>query len=497
LRHRLIVFIAALVAFGGGLAASFHFDDYAILSDPVLTSPSGWIEVWRPLQTRPLTWFTFWANYQLGGRQPLGYHALNLALHLAAALLLLDLLGRWMPPRAALVGAMLFAIHPIQAEAVVYVFARGTLLATLLCLLSLRAWTAGRRWPAVAWFAAALLAKEECVAFPLLLLFWHLVDRRDRAERPPLVVMTLLSLAAGARVFAALAATPGAWAGAAAGISPFGYLSAQGVSILRYARLLVLPWGFTVDPEIHSTGAWAAWLALLVAIAFASWRARRSRPAFWAFGALILLAPSSSIFPALDLAADRRVYLPMVALAASAGLLLERWNTKVLAALSVLLVLLSAARTQTWRTEHSLWSEAVAAAPAKVRPRIQLARFSSPAEAEKLLLEAAALEPENPIVPAELGRLYLTEGRADRALGQFGRALALRPNHPQALSNRGLALLGLGQWAAARQDFERALAFDPCLFDARFNLRQMGVRVPAPPSCRYSDQQLQLLRDGR
>jgi len=489
--------VAALAAFGGGLAASFHFDDYAILSDPVLTSPSGWMEVWRPLQTRPLTWFTFWANYQLGGRQPLGYHAVNLALHLAAALLLLEILGRWMPPRAALIGAVLFAVHPIQAEAVIYIFARGTLLATLLCLLSLRAWMAGRRWPAVAWFGIALLAKEECVAFPILLLFWHLVDRRDRAERPPLAVMTLLSLAAGARVLAALAANPGAYAGAQAGISPGDYLLVQGVVLWRYARLLALPWGFTVDPEINATGAWAGWLVLAAAAAFALWSARRSRPAFWALGALILLAPSSSIFPASDLAADRRMYLPMIALAASAGLLLRRLNAKALATAAVFLVILSAGRCQTWRTERSLWSEAVARAPGKVRPRIQLARTSPPAEAEKLLLEAAALAPEDPAIPAELGRLYLTQGRAGQALAQFGRALALRPDSPQALGNRGLALLGLGQWAAARQDFERALALDPCLFDARFNLHQMGVRTPAPASCRYSDQQLLLLRDGR
>ena len=93
MRDRLILTVAALVAFGASLGSTFHFDDYAIFSDPVLTSPSGWWEVWRPVGTRPLTYFTFWLNHQLGGRNPAGYHAVNLALHLAAVLLLYEVLA--------------------------------------------------------------------------------------------------------------------------------------------------------------------------------------------------------------------------------------------------------------------------------------------------------------------------------------------------------------------------------------------------------------------
>ena len=136
MRDRLILTVAALVAFGASLGSTFHFDDYAIFADPALTSTSGWWQVWRPVQTRPLTYFTFWLNYQLGGRNPAGYHALNLALHLAAVLLLYDVLCRLLDRRAALVAAALFAVHPMQAEAVNYIWARGTLLMTVLCLLS-------------------------------------------------------------------------------------------------------------------------------------------------------------------------------------------------------------------------------------------------------------------------------------------------------------------------------------------------------------------------
>ena len=169
MRTRLFLLAAALIAFGASLGSGFHFDDYAIFSDPVLTSPSGWIGVWALRQTRPLTYFTYWLNYQVGGGDPLGYHLLNLALHLGVVLLLFECLRRLVPETTAALAAAIFAVHPIQAEAVDYVWGRAIVLATLLCLAALYEWIEGNEWAAVAWFAAALLAKEEVAAFPLAL----------------------------------------------------------------------------------------------------------------------------------------------------------------------------------------------------------------------------------------------------------------------------------------------------------------------------------------
>src|ERR1022692_5012826 len=169
MRNRLLLLGAALAAFGASLVSGFHFDDYAIFSDPVLTSSSGWMGIWALRQTRPLTYLTFCLNYQVGGRDPLGYHLLNLALHLGAVMLAYECLRRLLPERAALIAAAIFAVHPIQAEAVNYVWGRSVVLATLLTLASLFEWITGRRWVAVAWFGAALLAKEEVAAFPLVL----------------------------------------------------------------------------------------------------------------------------------------------------------------------------------------------------------------------------------------------------------------------------------------------------------------------------------------
>jgi protein O-mannosyl-transferase len=83
-----------------------------------------------------------------------------------------------MPSRAADYAALIFAVHPLQTEAVNYVWARANLLMTTLCLLALREWLRDRGWCAVAWFGLALLAKQECVALPVLLLF----ERRKYAS---------------------------------------------------------------------------------------------------------------------------------------------------------------------------------------------------------------------------------------------------------------------------------------------------------------------------
>src|SRR3954469_15319721 len=121
MRARLFLLAGALIAFGASLASGFHFDDYAIFG-PELTSASGWMGVFSFRQTRPLTYLTFWLNYAVGGGDPILYHAVNLALHLGAVWLAFECLRRSMPERAAIAGAAIFALHPLQAEAVDYVW---------------------------------------------------------------------------------------------------------------------------------------------------------------------------------------------------------------------------------------------------------------------------------------------------------------------------------------------------------------------------------------
>jgi tetratricopeptide (TPR) repeat protein len=288
--------------------------------------------------------------------------------------------------------------------------------------------------------------------------------------------MILAALAAGARVVWATAATPGALAGVQAGVSPWKYFLAEGPVILRYLRRFLIPYGFTVDPDIPVPSVWAgllAWAAV-AGLAVWAWRERKRGWPLWLLAGLLLLAPSSSVFPAADLAADRRMYLPLVGFAAAAGLLLTRVRTAALAAaVAAVLTMVGFTRTLVWMNDASLWREAVRRAPHKARPKVQLARTVRAGEALELLTAARVDAPYDPAIPAEMGKLLLQERQVDAALGEFGRAVALDPNNALNFNNRGVAFGILGLPEAARTDFLRALEIDPGLTEARENLQKL------------------------
>jgi len=483
------------MAFGASLAGPFVFDDFSLLNDPAVASRSGWWQCFRFLQTRPLTWFSFWASYQFGGENPIAYHAVSLMLHIAVLALLWDVLRKLIPERAAVIAAALFAVHPLVVEPVAYVFARGALLATLFSLLAIRSWIADRSGIAVVWFTVAMLAKEECAALPVFLIMLDFARGKELRRRPIAALLTI-ALLMRVRVILAAASVTGSQAGSQAGISPLRYLAAQGQVILRYLRMLIVPWGFSIDysstlpPLALALAACAAVIALAMV---ASLRFRNLGPGFWFLAGLVLLSPSSSIFPAADLANDRRMYLPLIGFSACAGLLLKRLDWRVLAAASVVLIAITMRYDTLWRSPEALWTNAMHAAPEKVRPRLQLARLAPPAQGLEILREAQQLAPENAEISMEQGRILLENNRPAEALAAFGKAMALSPGDARPVNNRGAALAAIGQPDAARADFLRAVALDPCLFDGRVNLARMGIQWRAPDNCRYTDKQQQIL----
>jgi tetratricopeptide (TPR) repeat protein len=242
-------------------------------------------------------------------------------------------------------------------------------------------------------------------------------------------------------------------------------------------RLLAIPWGFSIDPSLMPPPLWlaaVAWISL-VALCLIPFRGR-----FWFLMGLLLLAPSSSILPAADLAADRRIYLPMLAFCACAGILLEAVDRRAIVAIVVGLAAISIHYSILWTNPEALWSEAKLLAPRAVRPRIQLARILPPERALENLNDA----PDDASIATERGRLLLTLGRPAEALSAFGRALALEPNDAKAISNRAVALAALGSRDAAIAEFHRALEKNACLSDARENLAKLGVQSAAPANCR-------------
>jgi tetratricopeptide (TPR) repeat protein len=313
--------------------------------------------------------------------------------------------------------------------------------------LSASAWFAGDYARAAGLFIFALLSKEECVAFPLVLLM------TGRAIAPALWMLGL-SLAAGIRVLAAVEVLGISGAGSKAGISAFDYLATQSIVILRYFRLLLVPYGFTCDPGISVLNDWRAWLAWAAILSAAALIWKLHPHGAWFAAGLILLAPSSSIFPADDLAADRRLYLPMTCLSYFAALVLARVrNRPILLAAAAVLAALSMTRANVWRSEQRLWSEAVERAPRKLRPRVLLSRASDTDTALRMLDAAQALAPGDARPLVEKAVRLMAVHQPEQALPELEQALRLAPNDESALNNYGVALSMLGRNDAAVEQF--------------------------------------------
>lgn len=516
--------LAAFAVFSPALVSSFHFDDYFMLNDPLVASGSGWWEVFRLERTRPLTYLSFWLNYQLGGEQPFGYHLASLLLHALTATMTWVVFRSVVSRPVALLAAFIFALHPLQSEPVAYVFARATILSTLFCLLCWRDWIRGRNWRSVLWFGLAVLSKEDAVGFPVFLAAFDWLCRPDalrswRRRLWPVLTMAGLAVLAGGRVvYAASTVSGSGFAFGLEGITPWSYCLTQGRVLWFYAGLLVWPQGLNVDHDFAlSTGAdpaaLAAWLGVLLAAGFAAYAARRDQRWFWLLGALVLLAPSSSVAPLADLVAERRLYLPFVCVGLGLASIVARLPRPAVIVWLCLLAGLSFERSRVWRTEESLWRDAEAKSPAKTRPKLQLARAvgaKGPGyrdEQRRLLTRAKRLRPRNSEVLAELGVFYLQNGQPSLALAKFQSRLATSPRDVQALTNKGAALHLLGQSEEARLLFQRALDLDPCDFSARNNLllsyreerrwREALSAARMPGSCRPHPKQLRALELAR
>lgn len=410
-----------------------------------------------------------------GSGSPVPFQQTNILIHAATALAVLALLlaafrRAGLPERGAWVSAAtattLWAVHPIQVQAVTYIVQRMASLAALFMLVTLvtyvRARSAPRRrpWYAVAVLAgvAACLSKETAYILPALILLteYTLCRKPDERIRSRLDYFVLaLPVAAGLYAVADLAILHGPLSDyvmpgyAHRGFTPTERLLTQPRVIFFHLgqMLLPLPDRFSIEHAFPtSTSLWQPWttavaIAGIVAwIANGIWLALRGR--FPVAGFLVLWVPAtlaieSTIVP-LEMVFEHRMYLPSVGLAGLAGLGLHRLARArlrpaafVLAVLSVSgLMAATIARVPTWRTPTTLYEQAVRTAPGAARAWTNL---------------ATAYEGEN---------------RTAEAIAAYTRALELDPARAIAYLNRGSSYRKRGDLAAAEADYRRFIGLE-------------------------------------
>jgi tetratricopeptide (TPR) repeat protein len=520
---------------------------------------------------------TFAINYRLDGFNPAGYHLVNVFVHICSAVLLWAVVRRtlrleyfdgrftssagWL----ALLAAMLWAVHPLLTEAVIYAVQRTELMmamfyiATLYC--SMRYWAAlnrplpsgeGRgegqpRQRAVFWLILAVIAclagmasKEVMVSAPLMVLLFDrtfVAGSLPRALRRSWPLYVSLAATWLLLLFLNLGAPRGASAGFDLGVSPYMYWLTQTKVLLVYLKLVVWPWPLLIHYEFPLFAtfsvAWMYVVPVLLLVLLTLLLLWRNRPIGY-LGTFIfaILAPTSVVPIVTEMAAERRMYLPLAALVvlfivggylaaqrvlrnrAGGRLALFGFEPSLVAvaipALALVLAsgVVSAHRLDTYYSPLAVWEqvlrvqpynsvayqnkgfllqeagnlpgaidqyrEAVRLAPDAVEARYNLStlllKAGAPAEAVEQLKSAVELVPNDAPMRNNLATALSVCHRYDEAITAFRATLELDPNNWTIHRNLGITQQKAGKYQDAIASLENALRLNPSAIDIYLNM---------------------------
>lgn len=459
----------------------------------------------------PVTWLSYLLDVTLFGFHAPAFHAVNLALHVANALLLYALVRRFgFGAAAAFASAALFALHPLRVESVAWISERKDVLCGFFVLLTLHAWIswtrrggAARYAAAVALCALALMAKPMAVTLPFVLLlvdYWPLGRTRfgpgaDAASRGTSAALLLLeklpflAIALGVSLVTFEAQRSG---GAVAGAATLP-LSTRIVTALAgydwYVLKTLWPSGLAVlYPNPALSGRPLPLLpalcggALLLVVGLLALREARRRPWLLVGAAVFVgtLVPVVGIVQVgLQATADRYAYLPSiglgVVLVAAAAELAGRLRlppvTRITVGLLVLAALAVATRVQVgfWRDSATLARRAIAVTDDNYLMHFNLAvALDGAGDLPGALAaygEAARLRPDLAMFRVNHAAALARAGRVDDAIAEYESAQRLDPRDPAARNN--LAWLLATHPDAAHRDGARALALAAALVRER------------------------------
>lgn len=563
--------LAAVAAYADVASFGYVFDDQdALVEHEALRRGDWWhgaFGEYTSLANRPLACLTF-AWEIAAGRSAGDLHVVNLALHAANAALLGFVLRRLLAtpnlrdrvpaalaPGLATVVACVWAVHPLTVDAVAYLTQRSMLLLGLSTLLAAAAWLQSlrsprpRRWQAatVAALALALASKEEGAALPLLFVLaerafvlpsWRALWPRWRfhAALAGSWLVLLLCVSLGPRnPTVGYATVPSA--------SAAEWLLTQAPIVVHYLGSALWPadlrgvYDFAIVRSLGPVIVPGLVVVALLAVTTGCWR---HRPWLGFAGAwfFLLLAPTSSVFPIVtEPCADRRMYLPLVAILLSFGVGAARLAVRVapraphavLWGLALFAVLAAGWRTRDvaagYRDDAAFWRRAAAVnelqndshlagrilsehgkrlfadgKPGAARLALERAmRCEAPGraqrlnhanlvaaegcadEAERLLRGILRDYPDYPAAMGNLANLLLSRGDLDEAERLLVRAVELGPRQPVLHNSLGIVRFQRGDAAAAVPHLRTALQLQPAYVEAARNLGTalLGAGDPA------------------
>ena len=512
-----LIFCAAFIAYFPALNGTLLWDDNHHITRPDLTLFHGlwriWSDVHATWQYYPLLHSAFWLEHMVWGDAVLGYHLINIALHAFSACLVVSIMRRLSLPGAWLAG-FVFALHPVNVEAVAWISEQKSALSGVFCLASLLVYLhfdRDRRKSqylfATLLFVLALLSKTVTATLPavLLVVFWWQRGRLGwKRDVLPLVPWFALGISAG--LFTAwIEKTVIGAEGPDFLLTPVQRFLIASRVIWFYASKLFWPANLTfsyphwnVDPAI-----WWQWIfpvgVLAVGIGLALF-ARSHRGPLAGF-----LIFSGTLFPVLGFlnvypfrysyVADHYQYLaslgiivPVCAILAKAAEQTSPGKNAIIAGFAALILIpgvLTWRQSRSYTDSETLYRATLARNPTSWFAYNNLGTLL--AETPERVPEAvadyqAALrnKPDYPEAHNNLGSLLAQiPGRTPGAIAEFQEALQYRPNYYEAYYNLGSTLEQIpGRAPEAIKDFQTAAQLRPGSVEAHYNLAILLAQTP-------------------
>lgn len=510
-RHRglwsVAMVLGLLLLYLPALQSGFIWDDDEHLTaNPCIIGPQGVWDLWTTRAARicPLVLTTFWLEHQLWGLAPLPYHLVNVLMHGGAALLLWRVLLRLKLPGAGL-GAVLWAVHPVQVETVAWVTElKNTqsglfFLAAILCYLrelqtQQREGRAGWAYGLTLVFGLlGMASKTSVVILPavlgLLVWFWEgTISRRRWIQLLPLVLMAAAAAALALWTQHLEGANEAQWSRTLAE-----RLVTAGAVVWFYLGKLLWPHPLVfVYPkwQVDATDPWW-WLPLLLLLGVMGWLfwSAQTRPLARRVlvGALYFVMALGPVLGLLDhyflrysFVGDHFQYLASMGPLAGLGALLARCSARfaafkaVVGGLLVVLAALTWHQQRLYRSNEALWEHTLSYDPTcwLACNNLGIIRFQEGQIEEAITLWEQAIRtvPNSPRTHTNLALARLRQGRIEEGLAHYAESIRLDPDHANARYNYGTALIQTGQVKEGLAQLEKAAQLDPLRADIHGNL---------------------------
>ncbi len=448
---------------------------------------------------------------------PSVFHYGNLTLHVANVLLVLVLLraviGQTLP---AMAGALLFAMHPLQAETVNWITETKGLLAAMFGVLAVwQYWlfAAGnlhplsskpcsgsissrqsRRWLhytfATLAFSLALLSKPSAVAVPLVVLVLDagLLRRGFLATMVPTAVWFCLALAA-------VVVTRGEQSlSEIHNVAPLVTRPMiAGDALAFYLYKLAVPWWLCVDygrQPSHVLGHWWGYATWLIPVVLGGALLLLAERRKWLVFAAVFLAGVVPVlgfvpfgFQNISTVADRYAYFAMLGPALALAWVVERYDRPAIlgATVAVLAVYggISSLQTQYWRDSRTLFEHVLQVNQRSITANLWLGNLVNNTDrptAERYYRAAHEIDPNDASANASLGTILLAMGNIDEAVQHLRASLEAKPNN--LLPHFYLAQASGTNYAEARTHYEATLRINPRFKMAVFQFAWLLATCP-------------------